>query len=195
MSYSKKSSQNKAPCCKVCFVRGFEELSRTHSTYDARGNNCCPTVAAFKCSYCDKLGHKENWCPAKKRQVNEDWKDNDRKKEEKKRLEKEEAERKRPAKKTAANPFAALDDEDEEEEEEAEYQDNSNAEEKALNDAMKYCQALSWCVTKEDVSKSVAVGGAVRPHAGVLNEKMCKVLHRPMFPSGCWADAVDSDEE
>jgi len=67
MSYSKNHHKKSNLFCKVCFNKGDVKLSRTHNTCDEKGNNCCPTLAAFKCTYCDANGHKVKFCTKKAR--------------------------------------------------------------------------------------------------------------------------------
>lgn len=67
MSYSKNQSKKATLFCKVCFNKGDAKLSRTHNMCDDKGNNCCPTLAAFTCTYCDANGHTQKFCAKKKR--------------------------------------------------------------------------------------------------------------------------------
>lgn len=71
MSYNGKKSFNsgkfaeqKKIGCNICMKAGLIEESTTHNAFD--GNTCCPTLAKFKCRYCDKLGHTVKFCPEKK---------------------------------------------------------------------------------------------------------------------------------
>jgi hypothetical protein len=67
MSYSNNQNKKTNLFCKVCYNKGDVKLSRTHNTCDDKGNNCCPKLAAFTCTYCDASGHTQKFCTKKKR--------------------------------------------------------------------------------------------------------------------------------
>lgn len=66
MSYKQNHHKKANLFCKVCYNKGDVKLSRTHNTCDERGKNCCPTLAAFTCKYCDASGHTQKFCTKKK---------------------------------------------------------------------------------------------------------------------------------
>ena len=49
--------------CKVCKDSGKpESLWRSHNVRGRGGKPTCPTLAALKCSYCQKTGHTPKYC-------------------------------------------------------------------------------------------------------------------------------------
>ena len=175
MSYAKNHHKKSNLFCKVCYNKGDVKLSRTHNTCDENGKNCCPTLAAFTCKYCDASGHTQKFCTKKKldeeREIRQELRAKTTLQKYRERLAKEDAlmnakedtlEKSNTTACTKVGAFAALLDESDDE------SDNEKRQEKPV-------QEMS-------TARAALMGLWVPP-----KRKVC--------PSKCWADFEESDEE
>ena len=179
MSYSKNQNKKSNLFCKVCYNKGDVKLSRTHNTCDEKGKNCCPTLAAFTCKYCDENGHTQKFCTKKKldaeREIRENYRLDASLKRYRERLAKEAAllntsEKENVSAKTKpAGAFAALLDE-------------SDDESEGETDSKKALEKVQTPVQEMSTARAALMGLWVPP-----KRKVCA--------SKCWADFEESDEE
>jgi hypothetical protein len=200
MSYSKNQNKKTNLFCKVCFNKGDTKLSRTHNTCDEKGNNCCPTLAAFKCTYCDANGHKVKFCIKKtrdqEREVREEFRLKTSLQRYKERRDREAASmntNEKENKGTACakvGAFAALLDESD---------DEDDSEQKQV---VRAAFVQHWEPPKRKVKAyaSVAAGASIeKTESDNEQEKMSTArlalmgLWKPS-KSRCWADEEDEDE-